>query len=423
MQYVWQYRLIHTVKLVTVDGQRIEVINPGSINTDAGPDFFNADIKIDGQQWVGNIEFHVRASDWYRHKHDKDPAYDSVILHVVEHDDSPVFRTTGEKIPQMELKCARDLNVHYSALTGTAPSSLSCAIHLPSIPSIYITDWIIALAHQRLQQKVETLASIASAMNGDWDSASYIFLARSLGFGKNADPFERLARATPLPFLRKHADNQSALEAILFGQAGLIAKDDTDSDSYTKALRRDYDFYRSKFNLTTPGQLGWKFARMHPQNFPYRRVAYLAAIIHKGILYPERFHYDDTLEVIRERLRIDLKGYWSNHYSFVGNPTPFPIQMSRSSLDLIIINAIVPVLYAWGIKNKEQWRIDKALELMSELKPENNTLVRMFTDRGIKCPDALTSQGLIQLRRNYCELRKCLMCRIGHRILTLAAIR
>lgn len=422
MQYVWQYRLIHSVKLVTVDGLRVEVINPGMLNRDAGPDFFNADIKIDGQQWAGNIEFHVRASDWYRHKHDKDPAYDSVILHVVEHDDSPVFRSNGEKIPQMELKCARDLNVHYAALTNMASTSLSCSIHLPSIPSIYITDWILALAHQRLQQKVEALTTIADTLNGDWDSASYIFLSRALGFGKNTDPFERLARATPLPFLRKHADNTSAIEAILFGQAGFIPNDTEDND-YTATLQRDYLFYRSKFNLTPPQQLQWKFSRMHPQNFPYRRIAYLAAIISGGLLYPERFHEDDTLESIRQRLTIDLKGYWSNHYSFGGNPSTYPIQMSRASLDLIIINAIVPLLYAWGIKHKEQWRIDKAIDLMSELKPENNSLVRMFTDRGIKCPDALTSQGLIQLRRTYCEQRKCLMCRIGHRILTLAAIR
>ncbi len=422
MQYVWQYRLIHAVKLVTVDGQRIEVINPGMLNLDAGPDFFNADIKIDGQQWVGNIEFHVRASDWYRHKHDKDPAYDSVILHVVEHDDSPVFRPNGEKIPQMELKCARDLNIHYAALTNTAPTSLSCAIHLQSIPSIYITDWILSLAHQRLQQKVETISTIAKTLNEDWDSASYIFLARALGFGKNSDPFERLARATPLKFLRKHSDNIHAIEAILFGQAGFLNTDIPDNE-YHSTLSRDYKFYRQKFNLNQPESLGWKFSRMHPQNLPHRRVAYLAAIISKGILYPERFLPDDTLDTIRQRLTVSITGFWSNHYGFNGNATPFPVQMSRASLDLIIINAIIPMLYAWGIKQKEQWRIDKAIELMSEIKPENNTLVRMFTDRGIKCPDALTSQGLIQLRRTYCEQRKCLMCRIGHRILTLAAIR
>lgn len=422
MQYVWQYRLIPSVKLTTVEGERISIINPGMINTDAGPDFFNADIKINGQQWVGNIEIHVRASDWFRHGHDKDPAYDSVILHIVEYDDAPIHRSNGEIIPQMVLKCSPDLHIHYNSLVATSPAELPCSAHLRSIPDIYMSDWLTSLAYQRLQQKADNLVSIAEFMNGDWISAGYVTFARALGFGKNSDPFERLAKSTPLRFLNRHADSMTATESILFGQAGFLTKNDESNRYYTQ-LKRDYQFYSTKFGLKPIPSLGWKMSKMRPQNFPHRRIAYLAALVRKGITSPYGYERGLSLDKLRERLNINLGGFWSKHYTFNSAETPFDINLSRSSLDLLIINAVIPMLYAWGQHCKDQDLIDQATDYLFELKPENNMLVRMFTDKMIKCPDAFTSQGIIQLRKNYCEQRQCLNCRIGHRILTTAAIR
>lgn len=422
MQYVWQFRLIPSIKLSTVDGRRISIINPGMINSDSGPDFFNADIKIDGQQWIGNVEIHVRASDWFRHGHDKDPAYDSVILHVVEYDDAPVFRTNGQRIPQMELKCEPNLNAHFNALVSSSPVQLPCGMQIKSIPNVYISDWIDSLAIQRLQDKAEALTTLTKNLNGDWASGIYTFIARALGFGKNADPFERLARSTPLKYLRHHTDNITAIESMLFGQAGMLGLSYPDNEYY-RQLQRDYDFYRQKFNLTKPNSLGWKMSKLRPQNFPHRRIAYLAALVANGIASPYGYHRDDTLQTIREKIDLQLTGYWSRHYTFSSETAPFAIQMSRASLDLILINAIIPTLYAWGTYTNEQWMIDQAIDYLHEMKPENNMLVRLFTDLGIKCPDAFTSQGIIQLRRKYCEQRQCLNCRLGHRILTDAAIR
>lgn len=422
MQYVWQHQLIPLINLATVDGKRVSIINPGMINNDAGPDFFNADIKIDDQQWVGNIEFHNRASDWFRHGHDKDPAYDSVILHIVYIDDVPVFRKNGERIPQMELKCDPNLNAHFSSLVNNSPSLLTCAYLIKDIPPVYISDWLTTLSIQRLQRKAQTIADFAKNYDNDWDNAFYIIFARALGFGTNADPFERLARSTPLKFLRRHADNTLAIESILLGQAGLL-NDNISENEYLKELKDNYRFYCHKFDLKNPGFLNWKLSKMRPQNFPHRRIAFLAALIANSIINPQVMYKDDTPEDIRLRLSVDLTGFWSNHYSFNSDPTPFSIQPSRATLDLIIINAVIPMLYAWGHYNNEEWRIDKAHELLTEMKAENNTLVRMFTDRGIKCPDAFTSQGIIELRKNYCEKRQCLVCRLGHRILTLKSLK
>lgn len=423
MQYVWQYRLIPSVKLATVDGQRISIINPGMINTDSGPDFFNADITIGDQQWVGNIEIHVRASDWFRHHHDKDEAYDSVILHVVGIDDRPVFRSNGERIPQMELKCDPNLHIHFNNLVGLSPSSLPCLHQIKSMPSIYLTDWIDALGMQRLQSKADNIHRLAQSLNGDWTAASYVYFARALGFGKNADPFERLARATNIKYLQRHADNVTAVEAMLFGQAGFLQDNMPDNDYYTH-LKEDYHFFAQKFGLQRPQSLQWKFSKMRPQNFPFRRIAYLAAVISQtGLCSPITYRLLNSLDQIRERLEVEIVGFWSNHFTFTSPPTQFSILMGRTTLDLIIINAVAPMLYAWGNATNNQWSVDKALELLTDMKPEQNALVRMFTDHGIKCPNAFTSQGIIQLRRTYCEQRQCLNCRIGHRILSIVAVR
>lgn len=421
MQYVWQHRLVPLVNMVTVENEPIEIINPGMINHDSGPDFFNADIKINGQRWIGDIEIHVRASDWKRHGHQNDPAYDSVVLHIVEHDDVPVFRTNGERIPQMELKCAHDLHIHYNRLVAESPFDLTCAKQISSVPKIYLHDWLSALAYQRLQQKADAISQLAERMGNDWNSAAYVFFARSLGFGTNAEPFERLARSSPLPFLRRHSDNILAVEAILFGQAGFLNKNCP--DGYFQQLQREYEFYSKKFGLRKPESLNWKMSRMRPQNFPFRRIAYLAAMIEREPFSPITYHPEDTLDDIREKLNHPLSGFWSQHYTFDSAPMPYPITMSRASLDIIIINAVIPLLYAWGTYASEEWMINQAIDYLHEMKPEDNKLVRTFTQHGILCPDAFTSQAIIQLRRNYCERRLCLACRFGHRILSHASIR
>ena len=423
MQYVWQYRLIPPGPLFTVDGQRLRIINPGSINTDAGPDFLNADIMIDDQQWVGNIEVHTRASDWFRHNHHNDPAYDSVILHIVDIDDAPIFRKNGLRIPQFQLRCTPDLNAHLHQLVDTSPDSLPCAEFLKKTPPVYFVDWISALSLQRLQQRADNVIELADKLENDWDSVAYIYFARALGFSKNADQFERLARATPLQFLRKHSNDPGVLEAILFGQSGLLSTAPSDH-SYANSLKREYEFYRHKFNLQPPQTIIWQMGRMRPATFPHRRVAYLAQIVYNNpfskYINPDQ---PPSLQYLVKSLDIDLDGFWRHHYTFTSQPTSYPINLTRQSIYLLIINAIIPLMYAWGIYNNRPALSENAIELLNEIKPEDNIHTRHFTSLGIPCKDALTSQGMIQLRRQYCQMRQCLNCRIGHRLLSFKAQR
>ena len=416
MQYVWQHRLWMTQAMFTVDGRKVQVIDPGRLNTDAGPDFFNAKVKIDGEMWVGNIEIHVRASDWFRHHHDTDKAYDNVILHVVEKDDMPVRRSNGEVIPQLCMPCSAQFSEQYHRLVNSATSELPCAEEISLIPPIYITDMISTLGYERLFDKVERIEKLLHTFAGDWNEVCYVLLARSLGFGINSDTFERLAMATPLKIMTKHNDSLTAIEAMLFGQSGLLDTAPND-DSYVATLKNEYSFFAQKFGLKQPTSLGWKMARMRPQNFPHRRIAILATMIEGGFSYASKMMTAKNIDEVKDLFNVELSGYWSSRYSFNTSESGSTRGLSDNSINTLIINAVVPTIYAYGKLCGNEDACSRAIEMLQSLKAERNSIVELFTRAGIECKDAFASQALIQLRRNYCETRKCLYCRIGHRML------
>ena len=418
MQYVWQHRLWCSEDMATVDGRRVRVLDPGLLNTDAGPDFFNAKVEIGGHVWVGNVEIHVRASDWHRHGHDRDRAYDNVVLHVVEHDDAPVTRTTGERIPQVVLRVSPRFGEHYASLVN-ARVQLPCAAQLHSLPPIAVTDWLAALAFERLQAKVSRLRELCDLYNGSWEDVCYVALARTLGFGINNDALERLARRTPLRLLHKHSDSLLQLEALLFGQAGLLHE--ADDEPYVKQLRREYAFLANKFSLHPMEREAWKLFRIRPQNFPYRRIALLAHFVHGGFNLMQRIVEADDEQLLRAIFDVELTGYWATHYTF-GHATPAATSaLATSSIDIVLINLAAPLCRARGEQLGDCALADRAVELLEGLRPERNSIVATFAAAGITADSALTSQALIELRRNYCDTRKCLYCRIGHRLLSRAA--
>lgn len=416
MQYVWQHRLWVSQSMFTVDGRKVQIIDPGRLNTDAGPDFFNAKVKIDGEMWVGNIEIHVRASDWFRHHHDKDEAYDNVILHVVEKDDMAVRRSNGELIPQICMPCSPQFSEQYSRLVGSASSELPCANEIAHLPSIYLTDMISTLGYERLYSKVERIETLLQRFSGDWNEVCYVLLARSLGFGVNSDAFERLALATPLKVLAKHSDSLTAIESMLFGQSGFL-DNIPDDDSYVATLKTEYQFYAHKFGLKQPTSLGWKMARMRPQNFPHRRIAVLATLIEGGFSCASKMMSAKNIDEVQQLFNVNLSGYWSSRCSFNAVGGGGTKGLGDNSIAILIINAVVPIIYAYGKLQGDEEACNRAVEMLQSLKAERNSIVELFTRAGIECKDAFTSQALIELRRQYCETRKCLYCRIGHRML------
>lgn len=420
MQYVWKHRLWRSEDMVTNTGKKVRVVDPGLLNTDAGPDFFNAKIKIDGHMWVGNVEMHYRATDWKRHHHDSDKAYDSVILHVVAKDDAPVRRTNGELIPQLVLEVSPQFNADYASLVG-AIIEVPCATKIKQVPHLTIVEWVEGLAFERLHGKVERIHQLLDSFNGSWEDVCYVTLARNFGFGINNDAFERLARRTPLRLLGKHSDSVLQIEALLFGQAGMLDAQKPGMDSYYSQLCTEYAFLSNKFQLTPMEKESWKLFRIRPQNFPYRRIAMLAQFIEGGFRMMNRILEAEGEKEMRALFEVELSGYWTKHYTF-GKPNErATTTLSRSSIDIILINTVAPLLYAYGELTGNYEMTDKAIKLLEDLRAESNSIVSHFVAYGIDCPDALTSQALVQLKREYCDARKCIYCKIGHHLLSKAA--
>lgn len=420
MQYVWKHRLWRSEDMVTNTGKKVRVVDPGLLNTDAGPDFFNAKIEIDGHMWVGNVEMHYRATDWKRHRHDSDKAYDSVILHVVAKDDAPVRRTNGELIPQLVLEVSPQFNADYASLVG-ATIEVPCAEKIKQVPHLTIVEWVEGLAFERLHGKVERIHQLLDSFNGSWEDVCYVTLARNFGFGINNDAFERLARRTPLRLLGKHSDSVLQIEALLFGQAGMLDAQKPGMDSYYNQLCTEYAFLSNKFQLTPMEKESWKLFRIRPQNFPYRRIAMLAQFIEGGFRMMNRILDAEGEKEMRALFEVELSGYWTKHYTF-GKPNErATATLSRSSIDIILINTVAPLLYAYGELTGNYEMTDKAIKLLEDLRAESNSIVAHFVAYGIDCPDALTSQALVQLKREYCDARKCIYCKIGHHLLSKAA--
>lgn len=421
MQYIWQHRLWPQAHSQTVDGRRIQVLDPGQLNTNSGPDFFNAKIKIDGQLWAGDVEIHIRATDWHRHGHQVDPAYDSVILHVVDRDDTIIRRSDGQPIPQMRMPCNPAFHQRYAALAEHADRDLPCASLIPSVPAIIVTDWIQSLAFERLYQKSDRIAELLSSMQSDWDAVCYITLARSLGFGINGDPFQRLATSLPLRFISRHADSLFTIQALLFGQADLLPPEG--QDSYADQLRREYNHFAHKFGIKPPQSLSWKFSRMRPANFPHRRIAILASLLHSHTRLLQLILGIESIDQARQLFSPTLSGYWADHYNFSRPAPSTPSLLSNSSIISLIINTVVPIQYTYATLHSDDVLAQRAITLLQLLPSEKNSIVDLFSHAGIKAPDALTTQALIQLRQNYCLTRKCLYCRFGHRLLAADARR
>ncbi len=422
MQYVWEHRLWNPPSITTNDGRTVRIIDPGRINTDAGPDFFNAKIEIDGCLWVGNVEIHCRASDWKRHGHCADKAYDSVVLHVVEKDDCPVFRSNGERIPQVEMRCSPRFYDHYASLVD-AKVELPCKRVIAALSPLEKAEWVEAMAFERLQAKSNRIKRLLEHFNGSWEDACYVTLARNIGFGTNNDAFERLAMSLPLRLLRKHSDSLLQLEALFFGQAGML--DDAvrhSDDRYYEQLCREYGFLQNKFSLRRPEGLVWKSFRMRPQNFPYRRIALLAHFVEGGFrLMADLLATDGDELQLRSIFSAELTGYWQNHYSFGNESDVKSASLGNSSIDILLINTVAPLYYTYGEMTDSYDRMENAINLLEKLKPEKNSIVARFSAAGLNADSALVSQAVLQVCNEYCQPRKCLYCKVGHKLLSAAA--
>jgi hypothetical protein len=416
LHYVWQHRLYEADSLITGDGRHFEILDTGIHNTNAGPDFFNAKIKFGNTIWAGNIEIHKCSSDWFKHGHSADKAYNSVILHAVECIDTQVRDATGRTVPQWEMKIPLKIRDSYRFLLESDLQT-PCLGRICEIHEIYLNDWKTALLTERIERKANNIFHLLSEYRNDWNEAFYITLARNFGFGVNNDAFERLAKSLPLKIICKHSVFPLQTEALFLGQAGLLDSEDI-TDNYYGSLRKEYLFLQKKHNLRPLEGHIFKSLRMRPNNFPHIKLAQLAGIISaRQGLFSELIE-NFSPQNIGSFFLTEINDYWKTHYHFDKVSSKRIKQLGFSAIVILTVNVAVPILFAYGIRKNKPEFCDKALQILTSARAEQNGIVTQFLRAGVKVENAADSQALIQLKREYCEKKKCIYCRIGYQLLS-----
>ncbi len=406
LHYIWQMKAFLAFPQETTDGQRIEVIDVGVHNTDAGPDFFNVKLRLDGQLWVGNIEIHILSSDWYKHHHEKDAAYDNIILHVVKQADREVRNSRGEVIPQCELRYPTD----EKQLERLLIDRLSvCNTKIAEQPSLVAETWKHTLLNRRLLRKKEAIDTLLQQSHNDWEEALYITLAHNFGFHTNGLPFELVARQTPLAYLRKHRDNLFQLETLILGQSGLLGRGE---GTYWQRLQTEYAFLQKKFSLQPVNGTLWKMGRMRPQNSPLVRLAQFAALMQQSEgLFAKIIHTSDVRE-LRELFAVRVSDDFATG---IGSAA---YAIGKSSIDILLINTVVPYKFAYGKAHNNLRLQEEAFNILQTLAAEKNHILDQWNLLGIHAKNAADSQALIHLYQDYCITHRCMHCDVGYQIFT-----
>ena len=404
LHYIWERCLWAGFEQKTTDGRSVEILSVGEHNHDAGPDYSHARIKIDGKEWVGNIEIHVCASDWTKHRHHLDKAYDSVILHVVRTADKPVYNSRGELVAQCELNYPGDKD-YLSGLFAVAQQMdsaigrIGCAEQLIHEPGLLTEGWRKTLLLKRLECKRASIMRLLEITKGSWEHALYISLARNFGFHTNSLPFEQLAINTPLSCLQKHRNSLFQLTAILLGQAGLLTSERI-NELTNEGFAKEYEFLRTKFGLTPMDGSVWKHARMRPQNSPELRIRQFAELLYKSENLLSKILNTDDLKELEELFNVSKIG--------------------KSSIDILLINTVIPYKYAYakhrGLEPSSLIQADKIMTLMEQIPAENNTIVRQWRVLGQQIRNAADTQALLHLYQNYCQHHECINCEVGYKI-------
>ncbi len=424
LHYVFKHKMFPLRELQTIDGKSVEVIDPGLHNRNAGPDFFNAKVRIGNTMWVGNVEIHDKSSEWYLHGHDKDSNYDNVVLHVAGVIDTDVKTSRGEYLPQMQLDVPQQVKEHYDELLST-DSYPPCYKVIPSLTTLMVHAWMAALQTERLEQKTEAIRHRAELCGGSWEDAYFMTLARNYGFGINGEVFEQWARNIPLQAIAHHRDDLFQIEAIFMGQAGLLELEAVPdyyqqtalNEGYFAKLRNEYLYLAHKFSMKPMDYKFWRFLRLRPQNFPHIRISQLANLYYQRKAGLSQLMECETIEQLKTILSSHVTPYWETHYTFGSTSNKNEKHLSYGSINLLMINTAIPMLFAIGRHRGKEVLCDRAFDFLEQLKAENNHIIRMWQQVGLEVKTAGDSQALIQLKKEYCDKKDCLRCRFGYEYL------
>lgn len=417
IQYVWMHGLFEMRNLCSKEGQRIEIIDRGKLNKHSGPDFSNAKIKIDGMYWIGNVEIHLKSDEWFKHKHNFDPAYDNTILHVVYEYTEPCYRTNGSELCSLELidKIHPKILESYQKL-HFSNSKIACSQHIKNVKIIAIQQSLDRALVNRIENKSEWMYEWLRKTSGDWHSVFMSSLIRSFGFGVNGEAFEQLAMNLPVQLLCKNAHDPIQIQALLYGVSGFLNSQIAD-DSYYSELKNEWGFLKTKHKLHSMDALTFKHMRMRPSNFPEIRLAQLSALVLRFQDLLKCVLSTQSINELYDIMEIKTNDYWLNHSQFDKICKPKSRLLSLASKQIVVINSVVPFLFVYGRNTGNEHFCSKAMDMLQEIPSENNHVLEEWKQLGVQSQSAYESQALLELRKSYCEHRQCLNCAIGNDII------
>ncbi|XCF05607.1 DUF2851 family protein [Tamlana crocina] len=416
LHYIWKHRKFQIHSLSAVSGESVGVVSVGQHNFNSGPDFFNAQLKIGEQLWAGNVEIHVKSSDWFLHNHEQDSAYDNVILHVVWEHDTEVFRKDNSPMATLQLKdyVERDILENFEKLFSKQNRWINCENELASVDDFILNHWKERLFFERLERKSNDIEGLLKTSKNNWEAVLFVMLAKNFGLKVNGEAFLSMARSIDFSIVRKTQSNLLALEALFFGQAGLL---DADAESaYFNNLQNEYNFLKQKFKLDNQRVLAVQFFRLRPPNFPTIRLSQLANLYHGHQNLFSKVMEAERLEDFYKLFSVTVSGFWKNHFTFQKASKPSEKKLTKSFIDLLVINTILPLKFSYN-KHKGETASEAIVKIASGIGSEKNSIVEAFKNLKPMSESALDSQALIQLKTQYCDKNKCLQCAVGNQLL------
>lgn len=417
IHYLWKHKKFDVSDLKTTQGKIIQVVLSGEHNHNAGPDFFNAQLRIDNQLWAGNVEIHLKSSDWFGHHHETDKAYDNVILHVVWEHDTEVFRKDNTEIDTLELKhyVSKEALNNYQKLFSKQQKWINCENDFAEVDDFLVSNWLERLYFERLERKSKDINHLLKSSKNNWEAVLFKMLAKSFGLKVNGDTFLSIANSIEFSILRKESSKTESLEALLFGQAGLFSE--KKEDIYFNELKSIYDYQRHKYNLNNQSVTSPQFFRLRPPNFPTIRLSQLAQLYHRNTNLFSQVIAATSKEEIYKIFNMKTSKYWETHFTFGKQSKKSIKQTTKAFINLLLINTIIPLKFSYA-KHLGKTIDDEIIQWMTDLQSEKNSIVDRFNSLRSASSNALYSQALIQLKTNYCDKNKCLQCEIGNNILT-----
>ena len=415
LHYVWKFQKLDGSDFRTSNNEELHIKNQGSHNLNAGPDFFNAQIELDGQLWAGNIEIHIKSSDWYAHNHELDPAYDNVILHVVWEHDAEIFRKDGSPIPTLVLKelVPKSTLERYQKLFSKEKKWINCENDFADVDSFIIENWLERLYIERLQKKEEILLLELKDTRNHWEELLFRMLCKNFGLNINGESFFSVAKSIDFSVVKKCSQKQQDLETLLMGQAGLLEGEK--EDGYFKVLKTDYEYLNRKFSLRNDGVIAPAFFRLRPPNFPTIRFAQLAALYSKwDNLFSKIIDIRETKDFYT-LFSVCASEYWDTHYNFGVSSKESKRRITKNFIDLLIINTVLPIKFTYAVQQGQDVS-EEILKIASEIPSERNGIVDKFNSLKNISKNAYQSQALLQLKSEYCDKNRCLQCAIGNAI-------